>query len=78
MKKQRAKIFQNGGSQAVRLPKDCRFDGPEVLLRRQGRLVILEPCDEWSDEFRECLGAAPRDIPRPKQRKIGDSPNPFA
>jgi virulence-associated protein VagC len=42
---ERAKIFQNGGSQAVRLPKSCRFgdDQEEVIVRRVGNQVILEP-----------------------------------
>jgi len=79
MKSSRAKLFQNGGSQAVRLPKDCRFpNGDEVLVRREGRRVILEPADEWSEEFRACLGAWSEDIPRPKQRRLRDIRNPFA
>lgn len=62
----RAKLFQNGGSQAVRLPKAFRFEGQEeVALRREGRRVILEPIDEWPREFRECLGAWPEAIERP-------------
>jgi len=68
----RTKLFQNGGSQAVRLPKECRFAEPEVVVRREGRCVIIEPVDEWSDEFRACLGGWPDDIPRPKQRQISD------
>jgi antitoxin VapB len=39
----RAKLFQHGGSQAVRLPKAFRFEGPEVTVRREGDAVILEP-----------------------------------
>lgn len=78
MKKTRAKIFQNGGSQAVRLPKECRFDEPEVLVHRQGRCVILEPVDEWSREFLACLGAWGDDIPRPRQRPLADARVPFA
>jgi antitoxin VapB len=70
MKKARAKLFQNGGSQAVRLPKECRFAELEVMVHRQGRSVILEPIDEWSNEFRACLGAWPDEIPRPKQRAL--------
>ncbi|MEA2696947.1 MAG: hypothetical protein QOI66_1218 [Myxococcales bacterium] len=75
----RAKIFQNGGSQAVRLPKSCRFsdDQDEVIVRRVGRQVILEPADEWSPEFLACLGAWHEDIPRPSKRKVGSRPNPF-
>jgi antitoxin VapB len=39
----RAKLFQHGGSQAVRLPKAFRFEGNEVTVRRDGDAVILEP-----------------------------------
>ena len=39
----RAKLFRNGRSQAVRLPKEFRFEGDEVTLRREGEAVILEP-----------------------------------
>lgn len=73
MKSARAKLFQNGGSQAVRLPKACRFpEQREVLVRREGNRVILEATDEWSDEFRACLGAWPEDIPRPGQLLLRD------
>jgi antitoxin VapB len=76
--KARAKLFPNGGSQAVRLPRDCRFTESEVLIHRQGRRVILEPVDEWPEDFLACLGAWTEDIPRPKQRKLADSRDPFA
>ena len=79
MKSGRAKLFQNGGSQAVRLPKECRFDAQgEVLVRREGRRVILEAADEWSDKFRACLGAWPGKIPRPKQPRVRNLRDPFA
>jgi len=75
----RAKLFQNGGSQAVRLPKDCRFpsDQHEVLVRQQGRRVILEPLDEWPEAFRACLGAWSEEIPRLPQERLRDLRNPF-
>lgn len=38
-----AKIFQHGGSQAVRLPKACRFTGTEVSIEKHGDEVILRP-----------------------------------
>ena len=38
-----AKLFWTGRSQAVRLPKEFRFDGSEVRIRRDGDRVILEP-----------------------------------
>lgn len=78
MKATRAKLFQNGGSQAVRLPKACRFIAQhEVAVRRDGRRVILEPTDEWSAAFRSCLGSVSESIPRPKQAKLGALRNPF-
>jgi antitoxin VapB len=38
-----AKIFQHGGSQAVRLPKAFRFSGAEVLIEKHGDEVVLRP-----------------------------------
>ena len=77
---ERAKIFRNGGSQAVRLPKSCRFDDEQtdVIVRRVGRQVILEPADEWPPEFLACLGAWNEDIPRPTQTIVGSKKDPFA
>ena len=51
-----AKIFTNGGSQAVRLPKDCRFSDDEVLVNRIGSIVILMPKD---DPWRSMLDSLP-------------------
>ena len=39
----RAKVFWTGRSQAVRLPKEFRFEDDEVAIRREGDRVILEP-----------------------------------
>lgn len=41
-----AKIFMHGRSQAVRLPKEFRFEGTEVLVRKEGDRVVLEPLDK--------------------------------
>ena len=79
MKRARAKLFQNVGSQAVRFPKECQFAAQgEVLVRREGRRVILEAADEWPDKFRASLGAWPGKIPRPKQQRVRDLRDPFA
>ncbi|MCX5539779.1 type II toxin-antitoxin system VapB family antitoxin [Paraburkholderia sp. CNPSo 3076] len=44
-----AKIFKHGGSQAVRLPKDFRFETAQVRIRRHGAAVILEPVpQDWA------------------------------
>jgi antitoxin VapB len=69
----KAKIFSNGGSQAVRLPKSCRFpEGvEEVTVRKEGLRVILEPPNEWPQEFLDILGSWDEEIERPPQ-----SPSP--
>jgi antitoxin VapB len=53
-----AKLFKNGSSQAVRLPREFRFRGKEVYIRRLGNGVALLPKDDpWAslveslDEF---------------------------
>lgn len=38
-----AKIFQHGGSQAVRLPRAFRFEGTEVVIEKHGEEVVLKP-----------------------------------
>ncbi len=38
-----AKLFQNGQSQAVRLPKEFRFEGNEVYIKRSGKVILLLP-----------------------------------
>ena len=50
-----AKLFENGRSQAVRLPKRFRFSGDEVFIRRFGDVVILIPKDKAWDTFLEGL-----------------------
>lgn len=46
-----AKIFMNGRSQAVRLPKDFRFDCDEVYVRKQGNGIIISPNRPTWDDF---------------------------
>lgn len=63
----RAKLFKTGGSQAVRLPKEFRFEGEEVEISRQGKRVVLEPVPKtWSREFRGLAGSIP-DFPDPPE-----------
>lgn len=38
-----AKLFRNGRSQAVRLPREFRFPGDQVRVRRVAQGVLLEP-----------------------------------
>ena len=47
-----AKLFQNGQSQAVRLPKEFRMTGDSVYINRVGRSVVLTPRDDpWRAMF---------------------------
>ena len=44
-----AKLLKNGRSQAVRLPKECRFNADEVAINKVGDIVILMPKEnKWS------------------------------
>lgn len=78
---ERAKIFWSGRSQAVRLPKDFRFQGEEVRIRRHGKAVILEPVAEdwaWLDaiagrldnDLVHAVGERPRQQKRPALKKL--------
>ncbi len=70
-----AKLFINGRSQAVRLPKDCRFEGSEVYVKKYGDMVLLLPKDDpWAplldslDQFSEDF-MEDRQQPPPQQRE---------
>jgi antitoxin VapB len=79
MKPVRAKLFQNGGSQAVRLPRQCRFpEGEtEVVVTRVGRKVILEPLDDWPESFLLSLGSLSEQVERPKRVAVSKLRDPF-
>src|SRR5438128_4614699 len=50
----KAKLFTTGGSQAVRLPAEFRFEGSEVDIRRDpvtGEVVLSKPTRSWDDYF---------------------------
>jgi antitoxin VapB len=55
-----AKVFMNGRSQAVRLPKEFRFDTDEVIVERQGDGVVLRPRhrtrEQWWAQLQKVLG----------------------
>jgi antitoxin VapB len=50
-----AKIFTTGRSQAVRLPKQYRFDGDSVLIKRVGNAVVLLPRSASWDSLADAL-----------------------
>jgi antitoxin VapB len=63
------KVFWSGGSQAVRLPKELRVEGTEVLVRRRGRAILIEPApDDGWDDFWERLVPLQKPIRRWKTR----------
>lgn len=72
-----AKLFKNGSSQAVRLPKEFRFRGNLVYIKKMGDAVILLPVrhswksltaslSQFSDDF-----MSEREQPAPQKRKVG-------
>ena len=62
-----ARVFTTGRSQAVRLPKEFRFDTDTVLVHRDGTSVILEPVREWPAEYVDSFTGIPDDFERPSQ-----------
>jgi len=57
-----AKIFKNGRSQAVRLPKEFRFDCDEVFVQKQGDKVILSAIEPGWDEFFDSVSVFSEDF----------------
>ena len=57
-----AKLFRNGESQAVRLPKEFRFAGDEVFIKRVGDAVVLLPKAKSWDTLIESLSKFPADF----------------
>ena len=57
MSAQIAKVFMNGRSQAVRLPKEFRFDTEEVYITRQGPNIIISAKKPTWDDFFDTISA---------------------
>ena len=57
-----AKVFENGRSQAIRLPKKFRFTGDEVVVQRLGHAVILVPKEEALQTFMDGINSFTEDI----------------
>jgi antitoxin VapB len=54
---QTAKLFRNGRSQAVRLPKEFQFNGEEVFIQKHGDAVLLIPHEKAWEIFMEGLSS---------------------
>lgn len=57
-----AKVFENGRSQAVRLPKEFRFEGDEVMIGKVGDIVVLSPKGDKWDLFMKALDMFSDDV----------------
>ena len=73
-----AKLFTNGSSQAVRLPKEFRFDTDEVGVTRMGDMVLLYPKDRADELFFSSLGTFTDDfyesVEQAHSQEIPDAP----
>lgn len=69
MERKKAKLFWTGRSQAVRLPKEFRFEGDTVLVRREGDTIILEPPRGWPEGYVESFTGGPK-LERPPQGTV--------
>jgi antitoxin VapB len=75
-----AKLFKNGRSQAVRLPKEFRFEGTEVAIRRDdstGEVILTPPAAEPPlsfDEWFALYDAIPDDAPEEEYEKLPPVP----
>ncbi|HSE41759.1 MAG TPA: type II toxin-antitoxin system VapB family antitoxin [Acidobacteriota bacterium] len=68
-----ARLFKNGQSQAVRLPKEFRFEGEKVFIKKWGNGVVLLPYDEAWDTLFHALNLFTEDFmsdrKQPQQKK---------
>jgi len=58
-----AKVFRNGGSQAVRLPREHRFPGDRVRITKVDGGLLLQPVYANVDEWLAALDALGADVP---------------
>lgn len=73
----RARLFRNGHSQAVRLPRGFTFAGSEVLIRRVGNGVLLLPAtDPWGG-LEEALASFSEDFMEERPQPLFDAREPL-
>ena len=70
---QTAKIFLNGRSQAVRLPKEFRFSSDDVFIKKIGKMVILFPKDDPWAPLINSLGQFTDDFMETRNQPTQDS-----
>lgn len=67
-----AKIFENGRSQAVRLPKEYRFNDDEVAVNKIGDVVILMPKENKWSGFLDSLNLFSEDFMKNGRETFGE------
>lgn len=65
-----AKVFMNGRSQAVRLPKEFRFSCAEVFVERDGEKIVLSPKPAGWDDFFASSSNVPQDFLDPREDQL--------
>ncbi|MFO0591581.1 MAG: AbrB/MazE/SpoVT family DNA-binding domain-containing protein [Polyangiaceae bacterium] len=75
----RAKLFADGRDQAIRLPAEFRMEGSEVLVRREGNRLIVEPVDSkgWPVDLWSHLDALAEGLDEEWQRPADTVPPPI-
>lgn len=80
--KAKAKVFMSGGSQAVRLPAEFRFETQEVDVRRDaisGDVILSRPKGTWKDYFAWVATLdLPEDFKAAREQPADDFRDPFA
>jgi antitoxin VapB len=72
-----AKLFKNGSSQAVRLPKEFRFEGDQVWIEQRGDHVILTPYHDRLSLLKESLALFTDEVYLERQQPQGTDQRPL-
>ena len=72
-----AKLFRNGQSQAVRLPKEFRFEGDFVYIKKSGKAIILLPAQGIWDSLVQSLDKFSDDFPAERKQPPAEKREPL-
>lgn len=72
-----AKLFKNGDSQAVRLPKEFRLAGDEVFIKRMGNAIVLLPKSQSWDTLIASLSKFSDDFMTDREQPPQQHREPF-
>lgn len=74
---QTAKLFQNGQSQAVRLPKSFRFEGTEVSIKQVGEGILLLPLKHYSEQLLRLLDSVDEPVALERNQPLENDSRDF-